>query len=84
MIRRRPTAFERDFANLHGHRPGFAPEQIVTTLRPSRWRGVAYPGVRLVLGSLGLFGVIVFGVILLGMVTVGGVALWAFLNPAPL
>jgi hypothetical protein len=74
---RRPTSFDRDFADLHGRVPrdqDFIRHEDVRAGRiVSR---VDSPGLRLVVGALGLF----WAIVLIGVLVVMVVIAWAMIS----
>jgi hypothetical protein len=79
----RRSSFDRDFEDLHGRRPaGFIRHEDVRAGRLVS--SVSQPGLRLVLGALGLFWTVVTAVVLVAMVAVAVAAVLGFLDPAQL
>lgn len=74
---RRLTPFDRDFAALHGRRPRETDFIRHDEVRAGRIvTRVDEPGLRLVLGALGLF----WSIVLIGLLIAGGVVAWAMIS----
>jgi len=74
---RRLTPFDRDFAALHGRRPRQSDFIRHEDVRAGRIvSGADNPGLRLVLGALGLF----WSIVLIGLLVVAAIVAWALIS----